>query len=205
MEQLIKITTVPIEYEFKINDAKIERRRGSAEIEISRNDGGLQMRSKPVKLNIDSFDARNSVVPTTKTSIYQAADKGIQSAYQATAQFASEGRMLLSAKIGEGGQAINQILAQRTAQPKGDFEMTFIPTTGPEIEYEAPELTVQYEMDKLNFDAKISNGNIEFIPGSFELTINQHASVSIEYMGEPIYVPASAAESFSGQVLDAKG
>ncbi len=204
MEQLIKITSVPIEYEFKVNDAKYERKSGTAEMEISRDQGGLKIRSRPIKVMIDTFDARNSITPTTKTSIYQAADKAQSTAYEATAQFAKEGKMLLKAKIGEGSQTIDAILAERTAAPQGEFGMTFLPTTGPNIEWQAPELSIEYEMDKLNFDAKINNGNIEFIPGSIELSITQYPSVNIEYVGTPIYVPASAAEAFGGgDVLDA--
>ncbi len=204
MEQLIKITTVPIEYELKINNARTERKSSTAEIEISRTKGGLQMRSRPIKVNIDTYDARNSVVPTTKVSIEQSASKGKQAAYSATAQFASEGKILLRAKIGAGSETINNIIADRVAQPTGDFKLAFLPTTGPNIEWEAPELSIQYEMDKLNFDAKINNGTIEFIPGSIDLTVTQHPDVHIEYTGEPIYVPASAAEFFSGEVIDVK-
>ncbi len=204
MEQLIKITSVPIEYEFKINDAKVERQHSTAEVEISRDSGGLKIRSRPIKLMIDSYDARNSIVPTTKTSLYQAADKGQRVAYEATAQFAREGKILLHAKMGNEIQTMNSILAERTAAPQGDFQMTFLPTVGPEIEWQEPEFTIEYEMDKLNFDAKISNGNIEFIPGSIELSITQYPTVNIEYTGTPIYVPASAAESFGGgAVIDA--
>ncbi len=202
MEQLIKITTVPIEYELKIQDAQIERRRGTAEMEITRDRGGMKIKSRPVRLSIDSYDARNSVVPTTKTAIQQSAQKGQQVAYQATAQFAQEGKMLIRAQIGEGTQTINQVLGNRTARPTGDFEMGFTPSVGPEINWIPPELSIQYEMDKLNFDAKINSGNIEFIPGTIELSITQHPDVMIEYTGAPIYVPASAAEFFTGGSVD---
>lgn len=40
MEQLLKITTIPIEYELKVNNARLERRNGTAEMEISRNEIG---------------------------------------------------------------------------------------------------------------------------------------------------------------------
>ncbi len=202
MEQLIKITTVPIEYELKIQNAQVERRRGTAEMEITRDEGGMRIKSKPIRLNIDSYDARNSVVPTTKTAISQSAQKGQQVAYQATAQFAQEGKMLIRAQIGEGNQTINQVLGNRTARPTGGFEMGFSPSVPPEIDWIPPELSIQYEMDKLNFDAKINSGNIEFIPGTIELAVTQHPDVMIEYTGSPIYVPPSAAEFFTGESID---
>ncbi len=202
MEQLIKITTVPIEYEFKINDAKLERKSGTAELEISRNEGGMQIRSRPVKLRIDSFEASNSVVPTTMRSVEQAAQRGKQSAYEATAQFASEGKMMLRGIMNPGSEVLSQVIAQRNDTTPAQIGLNFIPSTPPEISWEAPEFSIEYQMDKLNFDAKINTGNIEFIPGSIELSITQHPSVSIEYVGDPIYVPPSAAELFGGEVLD---
>lgn len=204
MEQLLRITTIPIQYELKVNNARLERHNGTAELEISRNEGGMSIRSRPIKVNIDTYDARNSVVPTTKTSIYQSAQKGKQVAYEATAQFAKEGQMLLKTKIGQGGEALDEIFSQRTASPTGDFQMGFIPTTGAKIDWEAPSLSIRYEMDKLNFDMKIDKGEVKFIPGTIELSISQYPDVQIEYMGEPIYVPPSAAAHFKGEIVDVK-
>lgn len=205
MEQLLKITTIPIEYELKVNNARLERRNGTAEMEISRNEGGLRIKSRPTKLNLDTYEARNSVVPTTKASVAQLAQKGKQAAYEATAQFAKEGQILLKTKIGEGGEALKQIFEQRSAAPTGEFQMGFIPTTGPEINWEAPSLSIRYEMDKLNFDMKIDKGDVKFIPGTIELSISQYPDVMIEYMGDPIYVPPSAAAHFTGEVIDVRG
>ena len=36
MNQLIRITTVPIQYELKVNNARLEYSRAKAELEISR-------------------------------------------------------------------------------------------------------------------------------------------------------------------------
>lgn len=190
MEQLLKITTVPIQYELKVNNARLEYHSSKAELEISRNEGGLSIKSRPVKLNLDTFEARNSIVPTTATSVSQQAQKGKEAAYSATAQFAQEGQLMLKAKIGE--DVLNSIFAQRNQMPSGDFNIGFIPTSSPEIEYQAPDLTINYEMDKLNFDLKIANGNFEFIPGNIEMVITQQPDIVIEYVGGPIYVPPSA-------------
>ena len=73
MYPLIEIKTVPIEIEMKVSHAKLEYTRGTADLEISRNNGGLSIKSRPIKLNIDTFEARNSVVPTAMRSQQQAA------------------------------------------------------------------------------------------------------------------------------------
>lgn len=194
MNQLIKITTVPIQYELKINNARLEYSRSKAELEISRNDGGLSIKSRPVKLHLDSSEARNSMVPTTAQSVAQSAQKGKEAAYSATAQLAQEGQLLLKADIGE--DVIGQIMQQRNAQPTGEFKLGFTPSAPVDINYEAADLTINYEMDKLNFDLKVANGNFEFIPGDIEMSITQHPDVLIEYIGGPIYVPPSSDPNY---------
>lgn len=87
-------------------------------------------------------------------------------------------------------------MQQRTAQPTGEFQLGFTPSAPVDISYEAADLTINYEMDKLNFDLKVANGNFEFIPGNIEMSITQHPDVLIEYVGGPIYVPPSADPNY---------
>ena len=194
MNQLIRITTVPIQYELKVNNARLEYSRAKAELEISRNDGGLSIKSRPVKLNLDATEARNSVVPTTARSVAQTAQAGKEAAYSATAQLVQEGKLLLKADIGQ--DVIGQIMQQRTAPATGEFQLGFTPSAPVDISYQAADLTINYEMDKLNFDLKVANGNFEFIPGNIEMSITQRPDVVIEYVGGPIYVPPSADPNY---------
>ena len=189
MERLIEIKTVPIEPEMKVNHARLDYKRSTVDLEISRDQGGLQIRSKPIKVNIDTFEARNSVSPTAMRSIEQAAQRGQQKVYDTTATYARRGDLLLEAKIGE--QLISQF-AMESQQVNTDFAMKWLPTTGPDISWDGGELSIRYAMDKLNFDWRMDNGNVEFIPGNIEFTVTQQPDVIIKYIGEPVYVPPSA-------------
>lgn len=189
MERLIEIKTVPIELEMKVNHARLDYKRSTVDLEISRNEGGLQIRSKPIKVNIDTFEARNSVSPTAMRSIEQAAQRGQQKVYDTTATYARRGDLLLEAKIGE--QLISQF-AMESQQVNTDFAMKWLPTTGPDISWDGGELNIRYEMDKLNFDWRMDQGNVEFIPGNIEFTVTQQPDVIIKYIGGPLYVPPSA-------------
>lgn len=202
MEQLIKIKNVPIAYELKINNAKFERKSGTAEIDVTRTDGGLKIQSQNIKVNIDTFEARNSVTPTAIRSIDQAAQKGKKSAYEATARFTQEGTLLMDAKL--DGEALNQIFKDRNELPTGEFELTFLPSERPEITWSEPNISIQYEMDKLNFEFKLQNGDFEFIPGNIEITITQYPDVIIEYIGKPIYVPPSSDPDAEHKEFSAK-
>lgn len=190
MGPLIKITTVPISYELKVNNARLERSSGTAELNLTRDKGGLRIESNNIKLNLDTFEARNSVVPTTMRSIMQTAEKGKSAAYEATARYTNEGTILMDAKL--DGNALNQIFASRVQLPTGEFALGFTPSARPEISWSEPNISIRYEMDKLNFEFKLSKGDFEFIPGSIEMNITQYPDVIIEYIGKPIYVPASA-------------
>ena len=195
MYPLIEIKTVPIEIEMKINHAKLEYTRGTAELEISRNEGGLSIKSRPIKLNIDTFEARNSVVPTAIRSIEQYAQKGQQAAYTASATYAQHGQMLLNAKIGQ--ELITQFAAEAAMKDyKPNVGLTFLPSVPPEISWDPGEMQIRYEMDKLNFDWKMTSGDIEFTPGDIEWTVTQQPDVIIKYVGGPLYVPPSAAPDY---------
>ena len=84
MEQLLKITTIPLEYQLKIENSRLEYKSSTANLEMSRTPGKLSIENRPAKLNLDTYEARNSVVPTLKRSISQAAERGLQTAQQAT-------------------------------------------------------------------------------------------------------------------------
>ena len=194
MEQLLKITTIPLEYQLKIQNARLEYSNSTASLDMDRTPGEFSIKSRPAKLNLDTYEARNSVVPTLKRSISQTAQKGLQAAQQATAQYAQEGQQLL--KPGDGGELRGQICRQRTQMPTGEFQLGFIPSAPVNITYQEPDLTLNYEMDKLTFDLKVAQGDFQFIPGNIEMSITQHPDVHIEYVGDPLYVPPSAAPNY---------
>ena len=194
MKPLIEITTVPIQIEMKTTNAKLEYARGTAEMEISRDKGGLSIKSRPIRVNIDTYEARNSVTPTLARSLEQNAQKGQQAAYQATATFAQQGKLMMETKWGE--EVITQFAKESLMKNVKDVGLTFLPETGPEITWDTGEMNIRYEMDKLNFDWKFGQGDFEFTPGDIELTVTQRPEVIIKYIGGPIYVPPSSDPNY---------
>ena len=194
MKPLIEITTVPIQIEMKTTRARLEYARGTAEMEVSRDKGGLQIKSRPIRVNIDTFEARNSITPTVMRSVEQNAQKGIQASYKATATFAQQGELMMKTKLGE--EVITKFSRDSLLEGVQDVGLDFIPKVGPEITWDPGEMNIRYEMDKLNFDWKINGGSFEFIPGDIELTVTQRPEVIIKYIGGPIYVPPSADPNY---------
>ena len=202
MKPLIEITTVPIQIEMKTTNAKLEYARGTVEMEIKRDKGGLEIKSKPIRVNIDTFEARNSITPTAVRSIEQSAQKGRQTAYQATAAYAQQGKLMMETKLGE--EVITKFARQTMDKPLSrELGMDFLPSVGPEITWDVGEMNIRYEMDKLNFDWKFGQGDFKFTSGDVELTVTQRPEVIIKYIGGPIYVPPSADPNY--EPVDVKG
>ena len=190
MYPLIEITTVPIEIQMKVTPARLEYSRGTAQVEIQRDKGGLSIRSQPIRVNIDTFEARNSIVPTTMRSIQQQAQRGQQGAYEATAAIARDGRMMLEAKVGQN--IIPELAKQQNIGQMPDVNVKFLPSEQPEISWSGGEMSIRYEMDKLNFDWRMKDMSFTFIPGDIEFSVTQQPDVIIKYVGGPLYVPPSA-------------
>lgn len=191
MYPLIEIKTVPIEIEMKTTSATWEYRRGTAEMEIRREKGGLKINSRPIRVQMDTFEARNSVSPTPMRSVEQSAQRGRQAAYEATAAYARHGKLLLNAKVGE------DVVTQIATEPQQEamnvtVNLDFLPKGGVEMDWQAGEMQIRYEMDKLNFDWKVDNASFEFVPADIEISVAQMPDVIIKYVGGPLYVPPSA-------------
>ena len=198
MFPLIEITTVPIEIEMRVTDAKLEYARGTADLEISRNEGNLQIKSRPIRLNVDTFEARNSITPTTATAISEAAECGTQASYEATAAYARQGKLLLNAKVGE--ELITKFAAESQMKDvKTNVGIEFLPTVGAELNWDAGDMQIRFEMDKLNFDWRMNKASFEFTPGDIQFSVTQQPSVQIKYVGGPLYVPPSSDPNYEGE------
>ena len=195
MKPLIEITTVPIQIEMKTTNAKLEYARGTAEMEITRDNGDLQIKSRPIKVNIDTFEARNSLSPTLARYLEQSAQKGKQAAYEATATYASQGQLLLKTKVGE--ELVTQFAEDAMMKDvKTNVGIQFLPDPGAEITWDPGEMSIRYEMDKLNIDWRMNEGSFEFTPGDIEITVTQRPDVVIKYLGGPLYVPPSSDPNY---------
>ena len=158
MKPLIEITTVPIQIEMRTTNAKLEYARATAEMEVTRDNGNLKIKSRPIKVNIDTFEARNSVSPTLARYLEQNAQKGRQAAYEATATYAGQGQLLLQTQVGE--ELVTQFAEDAMMKDvKTNVGIDFIPKVGPEINWDPGEMNIRYEMDKLAIDWKMGEGS----------------------------------------------
>ena len=143
MMPLIEIQSVPIEIEMKVSHARLEYTHATADLEISRSGNGLSIKSRPIRLNIDTFESRNSVMPSSvPRNITQNAQRGQQAAYQATATYAQQGQLLLKAQVGE--ELVTQFAADAINKNiKTNVGIDFIPSVGPELSWDSGEMNIR--------------------------------------------------------------
>ncbi|MDE7245280.1 MAG: hypothetical protein K2O18_15095 [Oscillospiraceae bacterium] len=196
MKPLIEITTVPIQIEMKTTHAKLEYTRGTVEAEISHTEeSGLKIQSKPARVNIDTYEARNSLTPTLARQMENQAKDGMQTAKDASSTFAQQGMAMMKTKLGE--EVITKFAEQTMLKNyRPEIAMDFIPKGGAKISADPGELNIQYELDKLNFDWKVKDKSFEFTPGNIEFTVTQRPEVHVEYVGGPVYAPPSADPNY---------
>lgn len=204
---LLQITTIPIQIEIKVTNARFEHSDEyvQPQVNIKSRDGGFVMEAEPLKLNIDTYQARKSLGfghMTDGDMLKQKAQEGWSIAFQGTAKVASEGDQLARG-MSPAEIALNNARAGATVQTI----MEFLPKEGAEVTFEAGKLNIEYQMGEQDINWDIHPDTpLEFIPGNVEFIVRDRPRVEIEYIGDPIYVPPSANPNYEPPLsLDIKG
>ncbi len=203
---LLQITTIPIKIEIKVTNAKFEHSEDYTQpkVNIKTTNGGYVMQAEPLKLNIDTYQARKSLGYGNMTDgdmLAQKAQDGFTIAFQGTAKVAAEGDQLARG-ASPSEIALNNARAGATVQTI----MEFLPKEGADITFDAGTLNIEYQMGEQDIDWDIHpDSPLEFIPGSVEFIVRDRPRVEIEYVGDPLYVPPSANPNYEPPILDIKG
>ena len=203
---LLEITTIPIKIEIKVTNAKFEHNDDYSQpkVNIKTKDGGYVMEAEPLKLNIDTYEARKSLGyghMNDGDMLQQKAQEGFSIAFQGTAKVAAEGDELARG-VSPSEIALNNARAGATVQTIMDF----LPKEGADVTFDQGQLNIEYQMGSQDIDWDISQETpMEFIPGSVEFIVRDRPRVEIEYVGEPLYVPPSANPNYKPPKFDVKG
>lgn len=204
---LLQITTIPIQIEIKVTNGRFEHSDEyvQPQVNIKNRNGEFVMEAEPLKLNIDTYQARKSMGyghMTDGDMLKQKAQEGWSIAFQGTAKIASEGDQLARG-VSPAEIALNNARAGATVQTI----MEFLPKEGADVTFEAGKLNIEYQMGSQDINWDIHPDTpLEFIPGTVELIVHDRPRVEIEYIGDPIYVPPSANPNYEPPpFLDVKG
>lgn len=196
MKPLLKIQTIPIKIEAQSKRASLQYDTQQPTVNVTRNKGRANIRTTPTRLNIDQTAARNnSGLRTNSRIISDAAQAGKSAAMEATRNFAEDGNRILDSH--GKGNPIAEIAAEKAMRMPDSGVPPFGQRQGPDITVEHGSISFDYQMDTLTFDWNINTRpQLEYIPASIEFSVTQYPQLVIEYVGEPIYVPASANPNY---------
>ncbi len=191
--QLLKITSVPIKLEMRVEKARLEMKRNEPSAEIKRRPAKLQMQSQNTKVNVDTSKMRQSMGYRDVFSLAsEAAQQGSAAALEATAQYAEIGNQMTKAY-----QNISVADIMYSSFYRGyATQMAFIPSEGPEISWQPGTLDIHYDSGQLQIDWNILQNTMEYHPSQFSVEITQYPRVDIEYLGGFMYVPPSAEPGY---------
>ena len=191
--QLLKITTVPVKLKFNVEMAKLEVNQESSEFKQKTTNARIRMNREDIKLYIDSYPARKSMgLLKFKDFAKKAAQKGKEAIVQAMSQYAELGNKLAQA---HKGVTVAQAAYESPIKvPSADA--AYQPDRSNTI-LERAQLETDYEPAHLEMNWTLAKAQLNYVPGKFEVEIEQYPDVQIEYLGSPSYVPPSADPNYS--------
>lgn len=193
--QLLKITTNPMKYELEIERPKLEynqdlipsadMRSYSAKLKIDRIEN--------TKVDIDTYEARKSLgIMTVADSIEksaQAVDKHIN---ELTREYVEIGKAMSNI---QNNVSISEVFKSKMLE-QPQLYTAYLPSVGADLSWSPPQLDISFEPASSETDWQINENEFSFVPGSINVKVSEYASVSIEYLGGPMYVPPSASPDY---------
>lgn len=188
--QLLKITTSPMKYELEIEPSRLEYVNDHIpSADVSNSPSELKVETKNATVRIDTYEARKSLgILNTEDMFRRQAELCKDHIMQKTREYVEDGALM--ARI-EDGVTIPQIMRQKIdTQPNS--VTVFIPNTGADLTWEPPKVDIEYTKSELKYDWDEQQSSMRYIPGRVKMKIVEYASINVEYLGTPMYVPPSA-------------
>ena len=194
--QLLRITRVPMKYEFSTEPARLAYKTDRGGFTVQRQGGELNIESRPTELRMDSTQFFNSMgLRTSSAAQEHAIGLARQDYRQAVANYVDTGNQLINI---QKGVTVPELAAQRMMEHVQAGNLTLTPLSPVNINWTPAQMSMNYRPVTLNFDWQTAKSALEFIPGKFSMNIQQYPELKIEYLGRPIYVPASADPEYQG-------
>lgn len=198
MMNVLKITTTPIKLSMTSQKARLEAQLPTSQLNIDRTPGSIQMHSRNIKVDLDTYEMRQSLGHHTNKDFLQLqAQKGQEAAQNATARYVQVGNQM--AQIQKGASIPDIISMQMLSQVQSGGSLEAVPLPGPDISWTPESLDISYSPSKLSFNAELNGVSPNYVPGELSINVEQYPRVEIEYLGEPSYVPPSAAPGYEAE------
>lgn len=187
--QLLRISSIPMKVELNIEKPQFEYEKSRPEIRIETQSAKLNKRSSITKMTLDTYEARKSLGQSGPVDASrEAAARGRQIASEAASAYSEMGRQMM--EIQKGGSIADLLYQRLLMQP--ETEVVYLPAVPGHIEWIPAELDLEYEPGILEISFQQQKIEGHYQPGKVGLEVAQYNRLEIEYLGGPIYVPASS-------------
>ena len=164
--QLIKITSVPLKYTMSTENARLT----VPQIEPAQ----MNQKTTPLEINIDTEPISSGKTQKTTNDV--------------TSEYVQMGN-----KMTKPGMTIAELMREKSlSHTTIETVIGSIPTEKIDMSWEPATAKYDVRRSKSETDWKKAAQEMEFIPSSVTLEIEQYADVIIEYIGGYTYVPPSS-------------
>jgi hypothetical protein len=199
--QLIKIKTIPIQYEIHMENARLTTPEiDPGEFEIETTPLKIETETTPVQMRMDSSDMRRSMgMKTIADVMREAPGKTQEAANKATSRYVSRGNRMANGQA-DGITVVDIAKQDFLSKYATTIESTIgsIPTEKVDISWEPATVKHDVQKSEAHTDWKKAAQEMEFVPSNYSLEIQRLAEVEIEYIGGFQYVPPSSDPEFEG-------
>lgn len=194
--QLIKITSTPIKYELTVERPRlVSKPADNAQMKQKTTQGSFDIKTQNVQVRLDTMEMRSSIgLKSAPKLIQEAASRGYQAADKAKSNYVDMGNQLSQIQTGVG---VADVVKQRMLEQPVS-QTVFLPSTGPVISWIPNQIEMKYNPGELSVNWKIMESTMDYVPGKFQMEILQYPKITIQYLGEPNYVPPSASPNYKG-------
>lgn len=195
--QLIKIKTIPIKYNINVKNATLTVPQiEPADMKLDITPLKIDTQTKSIQMRMDSSNMRRSMgMKTIADVMSEMPAKTQQTANRVTAEYVQIGNRM--AKGYKNGLTVAQIMRDKSME-NTTIESTIASIPSERIDLSWEPATVKHDVrrSKAETDWKTAAQEMEFVPSSYSLEIEQFADVEIEYIGGHQYVPPSADPNY---------
>ncbi|MGN1482009.1 DUF6470 family protein [Porcipelethomonas sp.] len=188
--QLIKITSVPLKYTISTENARLTVPQiEPAEMNQKTTPLKINIDTEPVKMRMDSSECLKSMgMKSVADYAKEAPAKTQQTTNEVTAEYVQMGN-----KMTQPGMTIAEVMREKSlSNTTIETVIGSIPSVKIDMSWEPASAKFDVRRSKSETDWKTAAQEMEFIPSSIRLEIEQYADVIIEYIGGHNYVPPSS-------------
>lgn len=193
MKPLLEITTSPARYEYEVARAKLQISQQNPTVDRTTKRASLNMRKQSGRVEMNTVRRRSDMgfKGVVDMANYEG-ERGVQIAREKTGDYAQMGNQL--AMQHKGANIPDTMWGQTMKHSQGD--LVLMPVSPIELHYIPASLAVDFQPGEMSANWDVGKARLDFVPGSFKLNFTEFASINIQYIGGPLYVPPSADPNF---------